>query len=77
MESEPAPSFANPFLAHKGADWVKTQRKVRTINVRKINNFFRFIDDLLSLNDDGTFEKCYKDIYPKELELKKEDNSNS
>ena len=43
----------------------------------KINNSFRFIDDLGSLNDGSTFEKHYKDIYPTELELKKENNSNS
>ena len=56
------PFFANLFLAHKEADRVKVQRKLGTINVRKMNNFFRFIDDLLSLNDDSTFEKYYKDI---------------
>ena len=54
--------FANLFLAHIEADRVKVQRKLGTINVRKMNNFFRFIDDLLSLNDDSTFEKHYKDI---------------
>ena len=43
--SDPAPFFANLFLAHKEADWVKAQRKLGTINVRKINNSFRFIDD--------------------------------
>ena len=52
------------------------QRKLGKINVRKVNNSFRFIDDLLSLNDDSTFEKHYKDIYPTELELKKDSNSN-
>ena len=78
MGSDPAaPFFANQFLAHKETDWVKAQRKLGTINVRKINNSFRFIDDLLSLNDNNTFEKHYKDIYPAELELKKENNSNS
>ena len=77
MGSDPAPFFANLFLAHKEADWVKAQRKLGTINVRKINNSFQFIDDLLSLNDSSTFEKYYKDIYPTELELKKENNSNS
>ena len=34
------------------------------------------MDDLLSLNDFSAFEKRYKDIYPTELELKKENNSN-
>ena len=43
---------------------------------RKINKSFRVIDDVLSLNDDRNFEKHYKDIYPTELELKKENNSN-
>ena len=45
MGSDPAPFFANLFLAYKEADWLKAQRKLGTINVRKINNFFRFIDD--------------------------------
>ena len=54
------------FLGHKEANWVKTQRELGTINIRKINNSFRFIDDLLSLIDDSTFEKHYKDIYPTE-----------
>ena len=69
--SEPALFFANLSLAHKEADWVKAQCKLGTINVRKINHSFRFIGNLLSLNDDSIFEKHYKDIYPTELELKK------
>ena len=32
---------------------------------------------MLSLNDDSTLEKHYKDIYPIELELKKENNYTS
>ena len=70
MGSDPAPFFANLFLAHKENDWVKTQRKLGTINVRKINNSFQLINALLSLNDGSTFEKYYKDIYSTELELK-------
>ena len=77
MGSDPTPFFANLFLAHRKADWVKTQRKLGTINVQKINNSFRFIDDLLLLNDGSTFGKHYKDIYPTELELKKRNNTNS
>ena len=71
MGSDLALFFASLFLPHKEADWVKTQRKLRAINVRKINNSFRFTDDLLSLNDGSTFEKHYKDIFPTELSLKK------
>ena len=49
MGSVPAPFFANLFLAHKKADWLKAQSKLGTVNFRKISNSFRFIDDLLSL----------------------------
>ena len=68
MESDSAPFFANLSLAHKEADCVKAPLQLETINFRKINNSFWFIDDLLSLNDGSTFEKNYKDIYPTELE---------
>ena len=77
IRSDPVAFFANFCLAHKEADWFKPQHKLGTIKVQKIKNFFWFIDDLLSLIDGSTFEKHYKDIYPSELELKEEINSNS
>ena len=46
--SNPAPFSANLFVAHKEDGWVKAQQKIGTINVKKINNSFRFIYDLLS-----------------------------
>ena len=52
MGSDPAAFFANFFLAYKEADWIRAQRKPGTINVRKIKISIRFIEDLLSLNDD-------------------------
>ena len=61
----------NLFITDKETEWVKAQCKVRAINVRKINNSFRFIDDLLWLSDDSTFDKHSKDIYLTELELRK------
>ena len=33
MGSDPAPFFANLFLAHKEAGWVKAQHKLGTINI--------------------------------------------
>ena len=75
--SNPAPFCGNLLLDHKKADWVKAQRKLVTTNVQKIINSFRFINDLLSLNYDSTFEKDCKDIYSTELKLKKENNINS
>ena len=46
----------------------------------KIDNPFRFIDDLLSLNDDNDdriFEERLKGIYTTEIELIEENSSNS
>ena len=38
---------------------------------------FRYIDDLLAVNDGGEFEKHCSEIYPEELELKKENIVNT
>ena len=51
MRSDPAPFFANFFVAHKEADWVKAQCELRTISVQKINNSFWFIDDFCFIDD--------------------------
>ena len=51
---------------------MKRMRKTDNILARKFSHTFRFIDDLLAINDGGMFERYYKDIYPEELELKKE-----
>ena len=42
---------------------------------RRFGNVFRYIDDLLAINDNGEFEKNYAEIYPPELELKKENDN--
>ena len=65
------------FLAHKEPDLVKVQHKLGTISAQKINISFWFINNLLSLNYDRTFEKHSKDFYPTKLVLKKENNNNS
>ena len=65
------------FLAHKEPDLVKAQHKLGKISAQKINISFWFINDLLSLNYDRTFQKHSKDFYPTKLDLKKENNNNS
>ena len=51
--------------------------KARDISkARRFSYIFRFIDDLDAMNDYGEFERCYKDIYPPELELGKENHNN-
>ena len=79
MGSDPAPFFANLFLFNFESDWIKKQSKINYLSAKKFNYAFRFIDDLIIINDMGEFDKFVGDIYPSELELKKEniDNSNA
>ena len=41
---------------------------------RKFGQVFRYIDDLLALNDGKSFETYHKEIYPEELQLNKEND---
>ena len=72
MESDPAPFMANLFLYYYESMYVKEVKKKDIFTARKFRHTFRFIDDLVAINDDGEFERCFKEIYPSELELKKE-----
>ena len=76
MGSDPAPAFANLFLFHYESTWLKTIKKTNNVLARKFGQTFRYIDDLLALNDGGSFERFYKDIYPEELQLNKENVTN-
>ena len=72
MGSDPAPFMANLFLYYYESKFLKQYKINNPSKARKFNNTFRFIDDLATINDDGEFEKNKDDIYPEELELKKE-----
>ena len=43
---------------------------------RKFNYSSRYIDDLLTINNDGLMKEYMNDIYPKELDLKHENEGN-
>ena len=43
---------------------------------RQFNKPVRYIDDLLTINNDGLMNEHMSDIYPKELELKHENSQN-
>ena len=72
MGSDPAPFFANLFLFFYEVKWIKEVKKSDYGRVRRFLNTFRFIDDLIAANDYGEFERSFKEIYPSELTLKKE-----
>ena len=44
---------------------------------RTFGNIFRFIDDLIKINDGSKFENHYHEIYPTEVILKKENTSHT
>ena len=75
MGSDPAPFFANLYLYHYESKWLQSLKSNNYQMARRFGNVFRYIDDLLAINDNGEFEKNYAEIYPPELELKKENNN--
>ena len=77
MGSDPAPFFANLFLYFYEVQWIKTLKKSDYSRARRFLNTFRFIDDLITLNDAGEFSRSCLEIYPPELVLKKENETDS
>ena len=77
MGSDPAPYLANLFLYRYESTWLNKTKKNNYILARKFGRIYRFIDDLIAINDGGEFEKCQSQIYPEELELKKENAVNT
>ena len=77
MGSDPAPFFANLFLFFYESRWLKSIKNTNYGVARKFDNIFRFIDDLIAINDGNEFENHYNEIYPPELILKKEVTSHT
>lgn len=70
MGSDCGPDLANLFLFAYEYKYVINLIDVGdTVNYHKLRYIFRYIDDLLSLNDMGYFDSVFKDIYPSELVL--------
>ena len=76
LGSDLAPFFVNLVLASYEIKWIKNKKKDNYSIARKFNHVFRYIDDLLAINDNMLFQNFYKEIYPQELELKKENANN-
>ena len=69
MGSDPAPFMANLFLYYYENKWIKNLKKVNLQKARKFCNTFRFIDDLLTINDNNEFLQSIHEIYPAKLQL--------
>ena len=77
MGSAPAPFFANLFLSYFEWQYIKELSKHNHLLARKFSYTFRYIDDLITINSANHFQNNIKNIYPPELELKKESASKS
>ena len=75
--SDPALFFANLFLFFYESIWLKSIKNADYGVGRKFGNVFRFIDDLIAINDGNEFENHYNEIYPSKLILKKENTSHT
>ena len=72
MGIDPAPFWANLYLHHYENAFISTLARTDCYRGFKFKNTFRFIDDACCINDHDEFEHSYRDIYPNELQLKRE-----
>ena len=72
MDSDPAPFISNVFLYSFENKWILNLNKSNLDKVQNFTNTFYFVDDLYATNDNGIFEKHFKEIYHEELALKNE-----
>ena len=72
MGSDPAPFIANLFLYVYENRYMEKLKKSDLSQARNLRHIFRFIDDLISINDKDEFLRSFKEIYPAQMVLKVE-----
>ena len=70
MGTDCAPVLANLFLFVFEYKYVMNLISTGDSDMRLLRFVYRYIDDLLILNDNGNFANIYTDIYPDVMELK-------
>ena len=70
MGTDCAPDLANLFLFAFEYKYIIGLIDVKSDDIKRFKFIYRYIDDLLVLNDNGHFDSAYTDIYPQALELK-------
>ena len=76
MGTDCAPQLANLFLFHYEYSYMKGLMRDNLCIAKRFSDTVRYIDDLLTLNN-NSFEEEIINIYPPELTLKKTTESNS
>jgi hypothetical protein len=70
MGTDCAPFLANLYLYSYEYQWLVKKYENKEFDIlRKFNYCFRYIDDLLCINNDQFMDSVMKEIYPKELSL--------
>ena len=70
MGIDPAPFMANLFLFYYEHEYMlKLISSKDSVRAKKLSKTFRYLDDLLALNDSGVFKSSVDKIYPTELKL--------
>ena len=75
MGIDPAPFWANLYLYFYEEAYISELIRVDKRKARRFNLTKRFIDDLITANDEGEFGRECSNIYPAELELNEEHSS--
>ncbi len=74
MGTDCAPFLANLFLYSYESEWMDKKLKNKDFDIlHKFNRCYRYIDDLLCINNDQIMDEVMSDIYPKELSLTSDD----
>ena len=71
MGTDCAPFLANLFLYSYEHEWMMKMKETDPQLARQFNGSARYIDDPLTINNDGLMKKYMKDMHPAELELKR------
>ena len=69
MGTDCAPFLANQLYSYEYQQLVKKYENKEFNILKKFNYCFRYIDDLLCINNDQFMDSIMKEIYPKELSL--------
>ena len=76
MGTDCAPFLANLFLYSYEHEWMMKMKQQDPKLARRFNHSTRYIDDLLTINNDDLMKQYMNEIYPEELELKHENPDN-
>ena len=74
MGIDPAPQMANLYLHYYEFQFMDSLKKTDNTSARRFSKTKRYIDDLQTINNDGTLSRMHEEgrIYPREMQLNKE-----